>query len=211
MQPLYSVLDHLVYATPDLNSTVDRIEALFGVRAVVGGHHKAWRTKNALLSLGTRMYLEIMGPDEPARAPNQPRPFDLDDLVTPRLVTWVARSADMQTVIVTARRHGVNLGELQERSRQKPDGSVLKWTMTDLTKPREGGVIPYFINWGTSAHPAETSPESCKLLSVKLSHPDPGRIGQILGHLGIEAAVDFGPKASLEALIETPQGQFKLV
>jgi hypothetical protein len=211
MQTLYSVLDHLVYATPDLNSTVDRIEALFGVRAAVGGHHKAWRTTNALLSLGTRMYLEIMGPDDSARVPNQPRPFDLDDLVAPRLVTWVARSADMQTVIVKARRHGVDLGELRERSRQKPDGSVLKWTMTDLTKPREGGVIPYFINWGTSAHPAETSPEGCKLLTVQLSHPDAGRIGQILSHLGIEAAVDFGAKASLEALIETPQGQFKLV
>jgi len=211
MQPLYSVLDHLVYATPDLDSTIDSLEALFGVRAVIGGHHKAWRTRNALLSLGVRMYLEIMGPDEPARVPNQPRPFELDELVAPRLVTWVARSADIQTVISTARHDGVDLGDLQERSRQKPDGSVLKWTMTDLTKPREAGVVPYFIDWGASAHPAESSPGGCRLLTLKLSHPDAVRIKQILGHLGIDVGVDLGPEASLEAIIETPQGQFKLV
>ena len=156
------------------------------------------------------MYLEIMGPDESAREQSQPRPLRLDELVGPRLVTWVARSADIQTVISIARRDGVDLGELQERSRQKPDGSVLKWTMTDLTTPREGGVIPYFINWGSSAHPSESSPMGCTLPTLKLSHPDAGRIQQILGHLGIGIGVDFGPEASLEAIIETPRGQIKL-
>lgn len=210
MQPLHSVLDHLVYATPDLDTTVETIDGLFGVRPVIGGHHKTWRTRNALLSLGTRMYLEIMGPDEPARALNQPRPFRLDELVTPRLVTWVARSDDIQTVISTARSDGVDLGELEERSRQRPDGSVLKWTMTDLTKPREAGVVPYFINWGASAHPAESSPGGCTLLTMKLFHPDAERIRQILDHLGLDFALDFGPKAALEAIIETPQGHFTL-
>ena len=210
MQPLRSVLDHLVYATPDLNATVDSIEALFGVRAAEGGHHKAWRTKNALLSLGTGTYLEIMGPDDAAQEQSQPRPFRLDELAGPRLVTWVARCSDIQTVISIARRAGVDLGELQERSRQKPDGSVLKWTMTDLTRPREGGVIPYFINWGASTHPSESSPRGCTLLTMKLSHPDAGRIRRILGHLGMDVVVDTGPEASLEAIVETPRGQIKL-
>ena len=207
MQPLHSVLDHLVYATPDLDSTIENIEALFGVRAAVGGHHAAWRTRNALLSLGTRMYLEIMGPDESARVPNQPRPFELDELVSPRLVTWVVRSADIQTVVNTARRGGVDLGELQERSRQKPDGSVLKWIMTDLTKPREGGVIPYFIDWGVSSHPAESSPGGCTLMTLKLVHPQAARIQKILDHLGVDVRIDVGPKAALEAIIDTPRGQ----
>jgi len=152
-----------------------------------------------------------MGPDEAARAQNQPRPFKLDELVAPRLVTWVARSADIQNVISTARLDGVDLGELLERSRLKRDGSVLKWTMTDLTKPRECGVIPCFINWGDSAHSSESSPGGCKLPTMTLSHPDAGRIRQILGRLEIDAPVDTGPEASLEAIVETPQGDFKLV
>jgi hypothetical protein len=202
-----SVLDHLVYAAPDLDSAIEDIEALFGVRPAVGGHHALWRTRNALLSLGTRMYLEIIGPDESARVPNQPRPFELDELVSPRLVTWVVRSGDIQTVLNTARHDGVDLGELQEGSRLKPDGSVLKWTMTDLAKPREGGAIPYFIDWGASSHPAESSPGGCALLTIKLVHPQAGRIQRVLDHLGVDVRVGVGPKAALEAVIETPRGQ----
>ena len=104
----------------------------------------------------------------------------------------------------------MDLGELQERSRQKPDGSVLKWTMTDLTRSREGGVIPYFINWGNTAHPGESSPKGCKLLTMKVIHPDGERIRRVLTNLGLAVAVDTGPKPALEALIGTPNGDFRL-
>ena len=210
METLYSVLDHLVYATPDLEATVERLADLFGVRAALGGHHEAWRTRNALLSLGERTYLEIMGADETGRAPGFHRPFDLDNLTAPRLVTWVARSSDIHAARDTARLHGVDLGELQERSRQKPDGSVLRWTMTDLTKAREGGVIPYFIDWGDSAHPSESSPRGCTLVTMKVVHPDANRIRRTLSSLGLDVPVEAGPNAAVEALLQTPKGRFKL-
>lgn len=34
-----SRVDHLVYATPDLNRGIDEIERLLGVRAIAGGQH----------------------------------------------------------------------------------------------------------------------------------------------------------------------------
>ncbi len=204
--PLLSAIDHLVYATPDLDATIDQIEQLLGVRAAIGGQHPTWGTRNALLSLGPRAYLEIMGPDPSQPDPNEPRPFGIDRMLKPRLVTWVARTDDMQSVIEAAKRQGLDLGELQERSRTKPDGTVLKWTMTDLSKNREDGVIPYFINWGDSPHPAVSSPKGCRLIKLEAFHPDARRANDLLRSLEIDFQIRNGSVA-LRATIDSPRGQ----
>src|SRR5262249_11322359 len=58
-----SRVDHLAYATPDLEKGVAEIERLLGVRATPGGQHPGRGTRNALVSLGPTSYLEIVGPD----------------------------------------------------------------------------------------------------------------------------------------------------
>jgi hypothetical protein len=52
-------VDHLVYATPDLDRGIDEIEKLLGVRASPGGQHQGRGTRNALVALGPTAYLEI--------------------------------------------------------------------------------------------------------------------------------------------------------
>ena len=209
MIPLLSILDHLVYATPDLDATIERLEQLFSVRAAIGGQHPGWGTKNALLSLGPKAYLEIMGPDPTQPEPKQPRPFGMDTMSKPRLMTWVARTDDIQSVIDRAKRQELDLGELQEKSRKKPDGSILKWTMTDLRKNRKDGAVPYFINWGDSEHPAENSPKGCRLIKLEVTHPDAKRVNELLKNLGIDLKVGLGTVA-LKATIESPKGQIVL-
>ena len=209
MKNLLSVLDHLVYITSDLDAAVERVEQLFSVRAAIGGQHPGWGTKNALLALGPKAYLEIMGPDPSQPEPKQPRPFGMDTMSKPRLVTWVARTDDIQSVIDKAKRQDLDLGELQEKSRRKPDGSILKWTMTDLRKDRKDGTIPYFINWGDSAHPAENSPKGCRLIKLEVFHPDAKRVNELLRNLGIDLQTGLGSVA-LKATIESPKGQIVL-
>ena len=112
-------------------------------------------------------------------------------------------------MIDKAKLQKLDLGELKEKSRKKPDGSVLKWTMTDLTKNRMEGAIPYFINWGDAAHPAENSPKGCRLIRLEVLHPDAKRVNELLRNLGIDLQAELGSVA-LKATIESPKGQIVL-
>jgi hypothetical protein len=210
VESLFSVLDHLVYATPDLQTTVERLGTLFGVRPTIGGTHPAWGTMNALLALGPQMYLEIIGPDLAQPHPPERRPFNLDTLTHPHLATWVARGHNLPAVIEAARAERVDLGAICARSRQRPDGVWLTWSMTDLLTERESGLIPYFIHWGDTPHPAASAPKGCRLQQVHAIHPDAERLTRILQRLGLDLSVQPGPTAQLKAIIDTPNGLMHL-
>ena len=210
MPSIFDKLDHLVYATPDLGRTMREVGDLLGVTPSPGGQHPAWGTRNALLALGPQMYLEILGPDPDQPLPTRSRPFDIDILDRPRLVTWVYRADRLEAIVEQAKRVGVDLGSVQARSRRRPDGSTLIWRMTDLRMPREGGVVPYFIHWGDSDHPAQRAPLGCSLHDLRAEHPEPERLKTVLAHLGLDLPVEPGGQPRLLATIAGPRGRVEL-
>lgn len=203
-------VDHLVLATPDLDDTVDRFTTLVGVCAVSGGSHPAWGTRNALIALGRRAYLEIVGPDPEAPPRDSARPFGLDDLSDPRLATWAVRGRGLDTLVAEAREGGVELGTVQRCTRRRPDGVLLAWSMTDCEAPRAGGVIPFFIDWGDTTHPAETSPLGGTLVELRARHPQAAEIEAQLTALGLTVAVEPGESPGLVATLETMRGPLEL-
>jgi len=204
------IVDHLVYAAPDLPAGMTRIARLLGVEPAAGGQHPGRGTRNALVALGARTYLEIVGPDPDQPAPNRPRWFGVDSLPEPRLVTWAAGATDIEASVEHARLAGIGLGPLGQGRRTRADGVELFWRFTDPASVVYDGVVPFLIDWGTSPHPAVTAPEGGALVSLRAEHPDPSPVDRCLKVLEVEMAVARGRAPALVATIRTRRGDVEL-
>ena len=199
-------IDHLVFATADLDSGIACVEELFGVSVVAGGHHPDFGTHNALVSLGQRTYLEIVAPDPKRTEPSLPELFRLHQIDQPQLVTWAVRGNGLDNVAANAVGAGFDLGSVASGSRLTQEGTLLEWLLTDPYADRLGGIIPFFIDWLDTPHPASSLPRACVLQRLTFLHPDVSLAEAAFTSIGITANVSYGPVPSMLATIETPTG-----
>jgi Glyoxalase-like domain len=207
---LLAKVDHLVYATLDLNRGVEEIEKLLGVRATPGGRHPGRGTRNALITLGPAAYLEIIAPDPEQPPPKTPRPFGIDGLKESRLVAWAAKGVDIERLRDEAARKGVRLGEVISGSRRRTDGVLLSWRYTDPRTVLADGLVPFFIDWGESPHPAKTAAQGATLIALRAEHPDAQGVQRLLRELGLDLPVQAGATPALIAIIDGPRGRVTL-
>jgi hypothetical protein len=205
-----SKIDHLVLATPDLDATVGDLERRTGVRAAPGGSHPGRGTRNALIALSESSYLEIVGPDPAQANLGAPRWFRIDTLTEPRLVAWASKSDDVPQLAANARARGLMLGEIAEGSRRTAGGATLRWTFTNPDVMIEGGVVPFFIDWGSGPHPSSVSPPGLSLVSLTAEHPDPPWLMRSLAAVGLSLDVQQGVQPALIARLSTPNGEIEL-
>jgi hypothetical protein len=205
-----ALVDHLVYAGPHLPTSIDVVRNLLGVEPSAGGQHPGRGTRNALVALGPATYLEIIGPDPDQPEPTESRPFGIDQLDKPRLVTWAAKERDLSTLRAKAASAGIVLGELGEGSRQRPDGQLLRWRYTNPRTVIADGIVPFFIDWGTSPQPAGDAVAGGLLVELRAEHPDPTGTSSLLRSLQIDLPLSLGTTPRLIATIETPWGPVDL-
>jgi hypothetical protein len=203
-------VDHLVYAVPDLHAGIARIERLLKVQPVVGGRHTDFGTHNALVALGATTYLEIIAADPDLVRPGRGRVFGVDETATSRLVTWALRCDHLQVKVEQMAAAGHDLGNVQSGSRQRPDGEVLRWQLSDPYAYRLGGAIPFLIDWGATPHPAGKIPQAGELASLAIEHPEPMLVRRALQCLGVDLPVAKGSRAGIIARICTAAGNVTL-
>jgi hypothetical protein len=203
-------VDHLVYAVPDLDGGVADLERRLGVRATLGGQHPGRGTRNALIALGPDSYIEILAPDPAQPAPAGGRWFGVAPAAPARLAGWAAKGSDLTRLADGARRRGVPLGPVMPGSRQRPDGVTLKWTLTDPGVSPAVSLVPFFIDWADSPHPAVTAARGPVLVALRAEHPRPELAREPLATLGIDLPVDVGPRVALVATLRTVSGTVEL-
>lgn len=202
-------LDHLVLATPNLESTVEWVSQALGIRPGPGGQHLGVGTRNFLLGLGSGRYLEIMGPDSAQPEPPRPRPFGIDGIDRPTLAAWVASSAVLEEAAAKAAEDGYDLGPIEEMSRTTPEGRVLRWRLTRRHPPGVT-VIPLLIDWGDTEHPSASAPAGAALVGFRAIHPAPDHVRGVLAGLGLDLEVSAGPEPRLIAQLSGPRGSLQL-
>jgi hypothetical protein len=203
------VIDHLVYATPDLDATVADL-ARQGLTLSPGGAHDGRGTRNALADLDGGAYLEVIGPDPDQPEPAAPRPFGIDGLREPRLVAWAVRVTDLDAAVAGARSQGYDPGAAQDMARLRGDGVRLAWRLTSMpaTVP---AVVPFLIAWGDTEHPSLGAAHGARLASFTAFHPDPPAVREQLAAVGVTVlTVERAPAPALRAVIETPSGPVEL-
>ncbi len=205
MNPVPPFLDHLVLATPDLAATVAEFARRTGVTPAPGGVHLGLGTRNHLVGLGGRSYLEIIGPDPEQPEPDAPRPFAVDRLSGPRTLTWAISPPDLNAAITTARARGYDPGPVHPMSRRTPDGALLRWRLTDSGHAHPSGLVPFLIDWGDSPHPTASGLPVTPLLHLSGTAPAPADLHGPLTALGTALPLAPGPTA-LSFTVDTANG-----
>jgi catechol 2,3-dioxygenase-like lactoylglutathione lyase family enzyme len=196
-----TLLDHILLGCDDLDKGIAFVEEKTGVRAAFGGVHPGRGTRNALLSLGERHYLEIIAPD-----PAQPNATEflslvLKKLTAPRLVGWAAHPGDLDAFARKLRDAGLAFGGPRPGSRQRPDGRTLSWKTLTLADDKQG-VLPFFIEWSAdSIHPSADAPAGCRIARFEISGPDSGELHRLCKLLDLDVPVGQSDRLQLSARI----------
>ena len=168
-------LDHVIFATADLDATADDWRKRLGLDSVEGGRHERWGTANRIVPLGDD-YVELVAVvDRDEGGANA-----FGRAVLERGEGWlgpVVRTDDLDAV---AARLGL---ETSEGSRRRPDGETLRWRSAGFDDPRRAWWMPFFIEW-------DISPEN---------HPGRERAGHGLRVAGIAAVSLAGDRERLRS------------
>lgn len=199
--------DHIIYAINNLEAGIKSIKEKTGVEATFGGTHPHIGTQNALLSLGSDVYLEILSPDPKGKL-IETYQF-ITTLTEGRMIRWAAHTNNIESLLKAANDNGYKNSGIADGQRNTSDGKTLKWrTLMVFTDIDE--VMPFFIQWGIETpHPATTSPKGCTLKSLKLTYPDVNRVKKTFETFGIGNDVEAGA-AGLRLKIGTPKGDLVL-
>ena len=200
------MLDHIILLIADVEGFRTRFETETGVALSVGGAHPGLGTANLLASVGDGVYLEFIGPNP-----------ELDELRgfgarlvayrEPSVAGFAACTRDMAATVAAAEATGLTTVGPAAGSRETPDGVLLSWDGLYLLGHDYGDQVPFYIDWGETPHPSDTSARGLKLISLRAVHPDPDGLAAVYAGLGLPVTVVAGAAPGFDLRIDTPNGE----
>jgi Glyoxalase-like domain len=200
-------LDHVIVAVSDLDRGIAELTRRTGIAPVIGGRHPGRGTRNALLSLGPRTYLELLAPGDDATEETRRL---LGPYSEPTPIGWAIGTSDLPQSIAELRHRHIEVEGPADGSRVRPDGALLKWRTAQLGA-LPGAWKPFLIQWSAdSPHPATTAPGGCRLESLTVTDPSPERTQDVVQALGLSLQVARGAPAGIRLVLACPAGQVEL-
>lgn len=201
-------VDHLILGARDLDEGIRRFEERTGVRPKVGGEHPGRGTRNALVSLGPYLYIEILAPQ--VNAPDSGMVAELRQRADLTPFGWAVFVRDMEAARKRLGDAGFGLSEIMPGSRARPDGTLLEWKTFEVVKPEVPG-IPFFIRWGDgTTHPSQDSPSGCRLERLRVVTPDVDGLRRVFAATLLDVTAEKGRTPGLDIVLRCPKGTVEL-
>lgn len=201
-------VDHLVWYTADLAEGDAFFASRMDCRPVFGGIHPGEGTRNRLLALSDETYVEILGRD-PAQ-PEASLDTEIRDLSAPGLYHWAASGAGLADLRARTIAAGLTGGELVRGGRTLPNGKRLDWKLFGLRNHEFGALVPFFIDWMDSEHPARTAPRGGSLLRIEAFSPEAEKLQAIYAILGLDVVVTSAAVPAMTVTIASSSGEHQL-
>ena len=178
-------IDHVIYATQDLDAAARRLETAHGLVPVGGGRHAGIGTENRIVPLGGG-YLELIAVADPAEAERSALGAALAARIRERgegLMGWVVAVEDVRA---EAGRTGAELSTIQR------DGlcAQLAGVSTAMAEP----TLPFFIQRDAASADPGAGGDAGGITWVEVSG-DAERLKRWLGGADVEVRVRDGAPA----------------
>lgn len=208
-------LDHVSYAAgPDgMDSTVERIVTELGVERVKGGIHPRFGTRNAIIPLARRQYLEIVEVLDHPSADKAPfgQAVRNRSQVGGGWMGWCVCVDDLAPFEERLGRRSV------PGNRKFPDGQELTWQQIGIKGLIADPQVPYLLRWdkGTEElHPSQAYPPQAELLRLSIAG-SPGRVGDWLAcpdadpfeDVDVDWVAPSGTPGIMSVTFSTPDGE----
>jgi hypothetical protein len=210
-------LDHVSFAVgaAGLAGTTAELGQLLGATFLDGGAHPRFGTRNMILPLKNRKYLEVVEVlDHPAADKAA-----FGQAVRARRdagggwLGWCVSVDDMTEVERRMGRHAV------PGNRRRPDGYNLEWRQIGTSGMKADPQLPFVIQWekDPAQHPSLMAPSEVSLTALEIAG-DPQRLASYLGEPAIEALEEIevrwvaphGQPGIVAAQFATPKGVVRI-
>ncbi|MGH6873524.1 MAG: VOC family protein [Aestuariivirgaceae bacterium] len=198
-------IDHLVWYSADLDHSARHFAERMDCEPAYGGVHPGEGTRNRLTSLAENTYLEIVGMDP--RQPAANLDGELRMLAGAGLYHWAASGLDLENVRRLALAAGLEGSGIVSGGRSLPNSGRLTWKLFGLRNHGFGALMPFFIDWVDSEHPAKTAPRGGQLVKIEVVSPAAERLRAIYKIFDLDISVASGPAPGFQATVASMKGQ----
>jgi hypothetical protein len=148
VEPGDNEIDHIVLGTSDLDKALEVFEDMTGMKPVMVVSLNGVGTKSARVAFSGCSFLEIIGPD-PKQA-GMAMSEKLAAIPSGKMVPLHYAVRSKKAVGTNWSANGLECDKVTMVAKDK--GLLWKWDMHLIEGHHQGGIFPYFVDWGNAHH-----------------------------------------------------------